>query len=480
MAANNNVRDVVSSHQNEEKEFRKNPRNLNDYESMLATSTCNVGMNLTLSLKIREEWNHHDDGTTESPTGRQGTAANMVESYLRQAWCRTVVERHMLQVRLVAKEDDIGPLGQRYGLAWRKEHQKNSIDRPKSEDEELFRVTQQAEYPNMVRQLQHVGTTALMITKGTYYVECILQVKNNNDKNGMEEDDNNDGGGGTCDDDAVSVVCNVQMILSLCHAVSDGPGAINVAQSFLQHLETVMEDIQVTTTTTTKKARMDPIQPLIDLQSLLLDSNNTNSSDVVFEGQDEYSKALTTQQQHQQQQEQASSSSTRTAHGISILPPERLQNIPHDSGFGQVPGCIDCIHVTLTPEQTTLLRTKCRAYGTTIQGVLVAAAVKVRLSLLNEQQQQSRTTTLDHDDDQNDLSSKKSLLVGVQIPVNTRRLAVSNVDTENKTEKLELDHHCLCGSAGVWHTLNVPTSIISSDSNSQDHRATWYQLAKHL
>ena len=122
-------------------------RDLNDYESMLATSTCNVGMKLTLP-KISNEF---------------------VEAKLREAWSRTVDSRTLLQVRLVAKEGQMGPLGQRYGLA---------VIKGESTSDLFVIETSEGELP-LIQKLQHLGTSALDITKGSYFVHCTVQ----NDEN---------------------------------------------------------------------------------------------------------------------------------------------------------------------------------------------------------------------------------------------------------------------------------------------------------
>ena len=127
------------------------PRDLNSYESMLATFTCNVGIRLTVPRTSNDT--DHD-----------------FETKIREAWSRTVRDRKLLQVRLVTKEGEMGPLGQLYGLSPVKETDTSS----------LFVIERGWEETTLVRKLQKVRTTAVDITKGSYYVVC--SIKNDNDK----------------------------------------------------------------------------------------------------------------------------------------------------------------------------------------------------------------------------------------------------------------------------------------------------------
>ena len=332
-------------------------RDLNDYESMLATSTCNVGLKLTLP-----------------PTNDD----QVVESNLREAWSRTVENRKLLQVRLVAKDGQMGLLGQRYSLAPMEDASKK----------ELFVVERKEQLPSLIRKLQSVGVSALNITKGSYFVACTIQ------KDEYERK-------------------VVQFVFSLCHALSDGPGALMVARSFLRHLSNVIDGIP-----------MDKveIQPLTDLQAVLLgeDYAKAQKEQPVFVGKDEFASALARQPPSWDD-------------GTPVLPPEAMQGIPKDDGFGG-PSFIDCVHFSLTPDEASLLRSKCREHGTTVQGALVAAALKARLELLD--------------------TFKNPIVVAVQIPVNTRTIAKVDED------------FCLCGSAGVWHISKVAKE------------AEWWEIAK--
>jgi hypothetical protein len=346
-------------------------RSLNDYESMLAMQTCNVGLALTL------------------PRSEMTVQAS---NNLREAWSRCVAERRLLQVRLVAKEGDFGPLGQRYKVAAIKDEDKDA----------LFVICESSknELPDLVHYVQEIGTTALDIAKGSYHVACALQ-----------------------NEDEASHIApknKVQIVFSLSHALSDGPGALRVARSFLQHLNNVLDG---------SSGKIKPPQPLTDLQALILGGDYAagQESKPVFVAQDEVTRALGTAEQP-----------TKLPDGSTLLPPEAMQNIPHDEGFGG-PSLIDCVHFSLTSQQTDSLRIKCREQGTTIQGALVAAALKARLNQLDQLSLLPITAT-------------------VQIPVNTRSLAADEVEEDQ----------CLCGSGGVWHTVKIES----------DNPNSWMEISK--
>ena len=121
-------------------------RDLNDYESMLATSTCNVGLAVTIVS--------NSNGSV----------------LMKSAWRRTVAERAQLHVKLIAKTGDgsMGPLGKRYSLVHMEEQDHN----------DLFHYRQQPAIDNnidLLQQLQQIGTTALDINNGSYYVVCTQQ-----------------------------------------------------------------------------------------------------------------------------------------------------------------------------------------------------------------------------------------------------------------------------------------------------------------
>jgi hypothetical protein len=332
----------------------------------------------------------------------------LVESTLRQAWDRCVKERQLLQVKLVVKPGDMSPLGQRYGLAATDDAATDA------RTSSLFAIQKVTQLPDLLRHLQQVGTTALDPQKGSYYVQCLLLV---------EEDDKQQ-----------QTTRTVQVVLSLCHALSDGPGALRVARSFLMHLSDVLNGV-------VEREPKDP-QPLVDLQKLLLgddyskDDNEPKSSSL-FVGHDEYLKALLGTQ---------APGGLATIGNFSILPPEAMQKIPSDEGFGG-PSFIECTHFHLSAEKTCLLRTKCRQHGASVQGALVAAALKARWTLLLGKEQHNNR----------DLRPPP-VLAAVQIPVNMRSFA--NIDEDL----------CLCGSAGVWHTTKITTS--------EALFADWWEIAK--
>jgi hypothetical protein len=152
----------------------------------------------------------------------------------------------------------------------------------------------------------------------------------------------------------------------------------------------------------------DP-QPLTDLQALILGNDYALDQEgkLVFDGQDSFVAAL--------------ASKSMMMNGATVLPPEAMQNLPADNGFGG-PSCIDCVHFTLTAQETDTLRNACRQHGTTVQGAITAASIKTRAELLG---------------------LKPPIKAAVQIPVNTRPLA--NIDQDE----------CLCGSAGIWHLARL-------------------------
>lgn len=331
-------------------------RKLNDYESMLASMTCNVAMSLEIS---------------------QQEKVNIQDS-LRRAWRRTVSERYMLQVKLLPLLNDIGPLGQRYTL-----EQMNQKDL-----DGLFIVKQVKEEEStmssshfLVSKLKQIGTTRLNTLKGSFYVECLI----------LEECEKTD-------NDMISV----QVVMSLCHALSDGPGALQVANSFLQHISDVLDHDDVVTTAN------DP-QPLTDLQALILGNEYAANQEPksVFDGQDDFVASL--------------ESTPMMLNDATVLPPEAMQKLPSDKGFGG-PTCIDCIHFTLNATETTALRQACRRNGATMQGAITATSIQTRAKLLG---------------------LELPVQAAVQVPVNTRSLANVNTNT------------CLCGSAGVWHLARL-------------------------
>jgi hypothetical protein len=102
-------------------------------------------------------------------------------------------------------ENCVGPLGQRYSLS------------PVEEDamDKLFTVDAREckRRLDMVKELQALGTTALDVSQGTYVVACHVEKP--------EADANK---------------ALVTVFLSLCHALSDGPGALRIARSFCRRV----------------------------------------------------------------------------------------------------------------------------------------------------------------------------------------------------------------------------------------------------
>lgn len=325
-------------------------RHLNDYECMLATMTCNVGLSLLIPV-------------------------HNVESSLRRAWSRCVAERMLLQVKVVPIKNEMGPLGQRYTLE------------PITVDPECLFVVRKcndessASENDLVRDLQRIGTSALDIAKGSYYVSCKIR------------------------EERVDKV-SVHVIISLCHSLSDGPGTLRIAHSFLDHLGNVLNE------TDADSIALKAPQPLTNLQALILgkDYAANQEAKLVFEGQNEFAAAL-------------GKTPTEINDATVVLPPEAMQNLPSDEGFGG-PSFIDCVHFTLTSQETTALRDACRQHGATVQGAITAVSLKTRMDLLG-------------------LDAPAE--AAVQVPVNTRSLA--NVDQAE----------CLCGSAGVWHLARLQT-----------------------
>jgi hypothetical protein len=289
-----------------------------------------------------------------------------MEDSVRQAWMHTVADYRLLQVKLADASDDCC-------LA--------EMDRSDHGDVWRFR-TQNEPCAALQKDLQRIGTTALCATKALYVFDaCVCRDNQHNDEN-----------------DSVVVV---QVIISLCHALSDGPGSLQIARSFLDRLDEVLGN---------RRTNVKPHRDLIDLQALLLgdDYGANEPFDDVFEGVNEYRQSL--------------EEGFERTNGETVLPPERLQSIPSDPSDEQTIGSIRCVSFKLSRAETSKLRDRCRLNEATLQGALVAAALCARWTLLRH-----------------NVPGRAA----VQIPVNTRKLA--NVDPSE----------CLCGSAGVWHTLTV-------------------------
>lgn len=356
-------------------------RNLNDYESMLATSTCNVALRLKIPIHVELSLSSSAGGTTR--------VDSLIDAYLRQAWSRCVSERTLLQVRLVKRVDEtcVGPLGQRYCLA------------PIEEDvmDKLFTVDLRGGERglDMVKELQAIGTTALDISQGTYVVACHVE---NPEADGEK--------------------ARVTIFLSLCHALSDGPGALKIARSFLVHLGDIIDGKEAGNMSSSESP-----QPLTDLQALLIGNDykdrpppgSSEKPNAFFDGMDDILAAL-----------MSTSSTQPTVNGMSLLPPEAMQDLPTDPEFGG-PSVIDAVHFSITAEETESLRKNCRDHGATVQGALTAAALVTRVKLLD---------------------LPRPVHAAVQVPVDTRSLPM-------EAPPIDLEDTCLCGSAGVWHTAEV-------------------------
>ena len=233
-----------------------------------------------------------------------------------------------------------------------------------------------------------VGTSSLDVGKGTYYVDCVV----------------------TKD--------HVQIVISLCHALSDGPGALRVAARFLEKLrsQTVTDDDD--------KRACQP-QPMIDLQSLILGDDYSGSEAAGKDSLAEVSSFARAVQGGEPWCQTAGDLANYT-----MLPPQTLQDMPHDAGFGAgAPMRIRAVRVSLSPAETSALRAACRAHGATVQGAISVASLLTRIELL---------------------SVPLPVYAVLQIPVNCRGLVAAAGLSSNDT--------CLCGSAGVVHTVQVESS----------------------
>lgn len=342
-------------------------RPLNDYECMLATSTCNVGLGLIL------------------PPNEIIDAVDAIKN----AWEQCRAHYTLLQVRFVADPGRMGVLGQRYHL----ERIKDTVT-----TKELFCVKHQAnsaaEIP-LSRDLQRIGTRSLDISKGSYFVECQVFVGSPASQNNTKQ---------------------VRVVISLTHALSDGPGVLQVAHTFLTLVSAACQ----------KNGRVDAIheiepQPLIDLQALLLgeDYAATETPIEVYQHLLEY-------------QEKIKEAPTNWNSKSAYLPPEALQRMPSDSPREN--GVIECIHFALSADETTALRNSCRGAGATIQGAISAAVLRSRVAALQMNDGQVRTI----------------IDAAIQVPINGRRLA-----RDKGGAPVVPDHCCLCGSAGIVHTAQV-------------------------
>jgi hypothetical protein len=333
-------------------------RKLNDYECLLATSTCNVGLLVSL------------------PTWYTSQA-------IKSAWGRCVVSHDLLQVRLIVKDkDDVGILGNARYHAVPLDDTCDDVHTTS-----LVQVIEDNNLPAQTRSsrfelLKTLSGNVLKIGEGSYAAKGWLSPSATD---GTKKE--------------------LFVVLSLTHALSDGPGALQVAHSFLQHL------VDPSNTPTAG-------QPLIDLQCRLLGDDygaTLARNDNVYQELRSYQTKLVSQ----------------PTNDAPILPPEALQGIPKGLIESAATGCINAIHIELSSSDTTDLIQSCRSMGATVQGAISVATVVARLKALQ-------------------IECDKPIECSIQVPVNTRVFA-SDFSTE------EFSKTCVCGSAGVVHSLEVDT-----------------------
>ena len=342
-------------------------RLFNDYESMLVSSTCNVG----LTCRIR-------------------AVGSALESQIRAAWEATVRQRRMLQIRLIS--GGMGSLGTRY-------HAADAID-----DSTASTITfQTSSGLSTLQEIQRQGTQDLDVSNRSYVMAVTMD---NGDS--KEKVSNNE-------------FQNVTFLMTLCHAVSDGPGTLYVMHDFLTNLQSQLE-VQSTETMSPEKHHS-----LVDVQALLLGKEYGAAKAI---NEKCYQDVSQFSQRVMSGATQAVTGTTDASLAIDILPPESLQNLPCDRPLPH-PSEIRVESFTLSKEETKQLRTTCREWNGTIQGALSVVSLMARLRLLS--QTTNRTECV------------------VQVPINCRNSA--NVALEN----------CLCGSAGVLIRLIMdPVSRFSS------------------
>jgi hypothetical protein len=371
---------------------------LNDYESMLVRGTCNVGLSMTVP----------EDMTIES---------------LHLAWKRCVGRYDLLRVKF-QNTNEMGVLGPRYQASLRLDEY--ALNDSNSNNPLLFQVKEQAPpqiiesggdssssstTKSLLQRLQRVGCTLMDPGQGSYAVEGNLWRPNTATDGSSKEQ-------------------HLELILSLSHAVSDGPGALQLAHAFLVDLQAVVDDGSMGTTEDDDTAGTAPTisQPLIDLQAKILGADYGATSrkrqDEVYNGNIQaYREGL-----------------KNKASSPRLLPPEALQGIPSDpsSSSSSGGGCVDAVYIFLSQWETKQLRDACRSAGATIQGAISAASLVTRIQILGMEQ---------GDDDEDD-----SIQCVVQVPMNARKLAARGGDTGIDN----LTCACLCGSAGVLHAIEIP------------------------
>jgi hypothetical protein len=136
------------------------------------------------------------------------------------------------------------------------------------------------------------------------------------------------------------------MFLSICHALSDGPGALRMARSLLVHLGNIVDGKEDVNSPWSKP------QPLIDLQALLFGwdyrdrppcASSSEQPNALFDGTDDIVAAL-----------ESTSFSNPSINGMVLLPPEAMQKLPTDPGFFG-PTVIGTLQFSITPEETAAL-----------------------------------------------------------------------------------------------------------------------------
>jgi len=120
-------------------------------------------------------------------------------------------------------------------------------------------------------------------------------------------------------------------VISLVHALSDGPGTLQVTDNFLTYLDQVLSGSELPKSF---------VQPKADYGA---HSNPRN---------DVYAEVINYREELQQ--------------GVQsrkiILPPEALEGLPRETSTSRTnEGCIDCISISLTKQETAALRESCRA-----------------------------------------------------------------------------------------------------------------------
>jgi len=362
-------------------------RQLNDYESMLATSTCSVGMELLL---LCPDGNDDNMNTTDDDDNDDDDDDGDIGIYAREAWYRTVAERKQLQVKLIKLPGDAstGPLGQQ------QQQQRYALSDLQFDDaRKLFVVETLVEpeeaLPDLVASLKAVGTTCMDERMGSFYVLCRVTET----KKGEKEK-------------------RLQIIISMTNALSDGPGILQVAKSFLSHFDNVLQGV-------VSDMPKVMIQPPLDLQATILGNDYgklTNEDKTAYESHGEFETAIGKKKQLY-----------KMADGATVLPTEPQQNIPSDAKkLGSESNIVDIIPFSLSAEDTALLNQHCNLRKCSIQGALVAAALVARLKALGGEDKYPWP-----------------VYSAVLVPANMRPFGGADED------------QCLCGSADIWFTTRL-------------------------